>query len=121
MSDDDIEKAVKEAQEYEAQDKKRKEAIDAKNEADSFCVQTEKALGEVGDKVSADEKAQVEAEVKAMREILDKYKDNNEMTDDEVAEVKAQQEKLQTSAQKVFTKMYESAQQAAQAQGAGWS
>ena len=45
MSDDDIEKAVKEAQEYEAQDKKRKEAIDAKNEADSFCVQTEKALG----------------------------------------------------------------------------
>ena len=118
MSDDDIEKAVKEAQEYEAQDKKRKEAIDAKNEADSFCVQTEKALGEVGDKVSADEKAQVEAEVKAMREILDKYKDNNEMTDDEVAEVKAQQEKLQTSAQKVFTKMYESAQQAAQAQGA---
>ena len=51
MSDDDIEKAVKEAQEYEAQDKKRKEGIDARNDADSFVFQTEKALQEVGDKI----------------------------------------------------------------------
>jgi molecular chaperone DnaK len=117
MSDDDINKAVKEAAEFEAQDKKRKEAIDTKNEADSFAVQTEKALGEVGDKISADEKATVENDVKALRDILDKYKDNNELTDDQVAEIKAAHEKLQTSAQQVFTKMYEQAQKDAQANG----
>ncbi len=118
MSDEDIDKAVKEAAEYEAQDKKRKEAIDAKNEADAFCMQTEKALNEVGDKVSADEKATVEADIKALREILDKYKDNNDLTDDQVAEIKSTNEKLQTSAQQVFTKMYEAAQAAQQAAGA---
>ena len=117
MSDDDINNAVKEAAEFEAQDKKRKEAIDTKNEADSFAVQTEKALGEVGDKISADEKATVENDVKALRDILDKYKDNNELTDDQVAEIKAAHEKLQTSAQQVFTKMYEQAQKDAQANG----
>ena len=119
MSDDEIDKAIKEAQEFEAQDKKRKEAIDTKNEADSFCVQTENALKEVGDKVSADEKASVENELKAMRDILDKYKDNNDLTDDQVAEIKTQLEKLQTGAQQVFTKMYEAAQQAAAAQQTG--
>ncbi len=118
MSDADIDRAVKEAQEFEAQDKKRKEAIDAKNEADAFTVQTENALKEVGDKVDPNEKATVENEIKAMRDILDKYKDNNDLTDDQVAEIKAQHEKLQTSAQQVFTKMYEAAQQAAQAEGA---
>ena len=120
MSDDEIDKAVKEAAEYEAQDKKRKEAIDTKNEADAFCMQTEKALNEVGDKVSADEKATVEADIKALRDILDKYKDNNDLTDDQVAEIKTANEKLQTSAQQVFTKMYEAAQAAQQAtQNAG--
>jgi len=120
MSDDEIDKAVKEAAEYEAQDKKRKEAIETKNEADAFCMQTEKALNEVGDKVSADEKATVEADIKALRDILDKYKDNNDLTDDQVAEIKSANEKLQTSAQQVFTKMYEAAQAAQQAtQNAG--
>jgi molecular chaperone DnaK len=120
MSDDEIDKAVKEAAEYEAQDKKRKEAIDTKNEADAFCMQTEKALNEVGDKVSADEKATVEADIKALRDILEKYKDNNDLTDDQVAEIKTANEKLQTSAQQVFTKMYEAAQAAQQAtQNAG--
>ncbi len=56
MSDSDIEKAVKEAAEFEAQDKKRKEAIEARNEADSFVFQTEKALNEVGDKVPESDK-----------------------------------------------------------------
>lgn len=116
MSDEEIDRAVKEAREYEAQDKKRKEAIDAKNDADAFCVQTENALKEVGDKVSADEKSKVENEVKAMRDILDKYKDNTDLTDDQVNEIKAQKEKLQTAAQQVFTKMYEAAQQANAAQ-----
>ncbi|WP_419300104.1 Hsp70 family protein, partial [Acinetobacter guillouiae] len=62
MSDDDIDKAVKEAAEYEAQDKKRKDAIDARNDADSMVFQTEKALEEVGDKISPNDKAEVEAD-----------------------------------------------------------
>src|SRR5574344_1372455 len=83
MSDNDIDKAVKEAAEYEAQDKKRKENIDVRNEADSFAFQTEKALGEVGDKVDASQKATVEDDIKAVRDLLDKTKDQ-EMTDDQI-------------------------------------
>jgi len=115
MSDDEIEKAVKEAAEFEAQDKKRKEAIDTRNEADSFVFQTEKALNEVGDKISADEKANVEAEVANVKAILDRTA-NQEMSDSDVDELKAAKEKLMNSAQALFTKMYESMQQA---QGAG--
>ncbi len=119
MSDDEIDKAVKEAAEYEAQDKKRKEAIDVRNDADSFVFQTEKALADVGDKISADEKSAVEADLQAVKDILEKTKDN-EMTEDQVAELKAAQEKLTTSAQSLFTKMYENMQQAnAGAAGAG--
>ena len=109
MSDSDIEKAVKEAAEYEAQDKKRKEAIDARNDADSMVFQTEKALTEVGDKVSADEKAKVQEEVDAVKAILERTKDK-ELSDSEVDELKAAREKLMNSAQSVFSKMYESMQ-----------
>ncbi len=116
MSDADIEKAVKEAAEYEAQDKKRKEAVDARNDADAMVFQTEKALNEVGDKVSADEKATVQAEVDNVKAILERTKDQ-EMSESDVADLKAAHEKLMTSAQTVFTKMYES-MQGAQA-GAG--
>ncbi len=112
MSDDDIEKAVKEAAEYEAQDKKRKEAIDAINDADSMVFQTEKALNEVGDKIDASEKASVETEINAVKELVEKYR-NQEMSEDQVAELKAAQEKMMTSAQGVFTKMYEGMQGAA--------
>ena len=115
MSDDEIDRAVKEAAEYEAQDKKRKEAIDARNEADSFVFQTEKALGEVGDKIDASEKAGVEADLQAVKDILEKTKDQ-EMTDSQIDELKAAKEKLTNSAQSLFTKMYENMQQ--QAQGA---
>ena len=111
MSDEDIDKAVKEAAEYEAQDKKRKEAIDARNEADSFVFQTEKALNEVGDKIDASAKAGVEADLQALKDILERTKDT-EMTEDQVAEMKAAQEKLMTGAQALFTKMYEQAQAA---------
>ena len=115
MSDAEIEKAVKEAAEFEAQDKKRKEAIDTRNEADSFVFQTEKALNEVGDKISADEKAGVEAELANVKAILDRTA-NQEMSDSDVDELKAAKEKLMSSAQALFTKMYESMQGA---QGAG--
>ena len=111
MSDEEIDKAVKEAAEYEAQDKKRKEAIDTRNEADSFVFQTEKALGEVGDKIDASEKASVEADLQAVKDILEKTKDQ-EMSDGQIDELKAAKEKLTNSAQALFTKMYENMQQA---------
>ena len=109
MSDDEIDRAVKEAAEYEAQDKARKEAVDARNEADSFVFQTEKALKEAGDKIDANDKANVEADLNALKDLLDRTKDQ-EMTADQVAEMKAAQEKLMTGAQSLFAKMYEQAQ-----------
>ena len=109
MSDADIEKAVKEAAEYEAQDKKRKEAIDARNDADSMVFQTEKALNEVGDKISESDKADLEVELNNVKDLLEKTKDK-EMTEDEVSELKAAQEKMMEKAQSLFSKMYESMQ-----------
>ena len=112
MSDADIEKAVKEAAEYEAQDKKRKEAVDTRNEADSFVFQTEKALKDVGDKLSDSEKAPVEADLQALKDILEKTKDVQELSDSQLDELKAGKEKLMNSAQALFTKVYEQAQAA---------
>ena len=119
MSDEEIDRAVKEAAEFEAQDKKRKEAIDARNDADSFVFQTEKALEEVGDKIDAAEKSAVEADMAAVKSFLEAHPEAENMTESEVAELKAAQEKLQESAQKVFTKMYEQQAQAAGANQAG--
>ena len=118
MSDEDINKAVKEAAEFEAADKKRKEAIDARNEADSIVFQTEKALEEAGDKVDPTEKAAVEADLKDLKDLVEATKDQD-MTDAQVEDLKAKKDKLMTSAQNLFTKMYEAAAQAQQgAQGA---
>ena len=72
MSKDDIDKAVKEAAAYEAEDKKKKEAIDTRNEADSMVFQTEKAMEEVGDKIDANDKAAVEADLNALKEAINK-------------------------------------------------
>ena len=116
MSDDDIEKAVKEAAEFEAQDKKRKEAIDTRNDADAFVFQTEKALEEVGSSLDAADKSAVEADLNALKAMVEAHQNAEDMTDDQVAEMKAAKEKLTESAQKVVAKMYEQAQQA---QGAG--
>ena len=118
MSDEDIDKAVKEAAEFEAADKKRKEAIDVRNEADSIVFQTEKALEEAGDKVDPTEKAAVEADLKDLKDLVEATKDQD-MTDAQVEDLKAKKDKLMTSAQNLFTKMYEAAAQAQQgAQGA---
>ena len=116
MSDEDIEKAVKEAAEYEAQDRKRKEAIDARNDADSFVFQTEKALNEVGDKIDASEKSALEADLNELKALLESTKDT-EMTEDQVSELKGKQEALMSKAQNLFTKMYENMQGAAGAAG----
>ena len=117
MSDEEIDKAVKEAAEYEAQDKKRKEGIDAKNDADSMVFQTEKAMEEVGDKIDASDKAAVEADLNALKETISKCGD--ELTDAQIDELKAGKEKLMSSAQKLFEKVYQQAQGAAGAAGAG--
>ena len=117
MSKDDIDKAVKEAAAYEAEDKKRKEAIDARNEADSMVFQTEKALEEVGDKIDANDKTAVEADLNALKEAIAKAP-ADQMTDAQVDEIKAAKEKLMNSAQKLFSKVYEQAQAAQGAAGA---
>ena len=118
MSDDEIDKAVKEAAQYEAEDKKRKEAIDTKNEADQMAFQVEKALQDAGDKIDANEKASVEADLKALKDILEKV-DAENISESQVSDIKAAQEKLMTGAQNLFQKMYEQAQGAQGAQGAG--
>ena len=106
MSDYDIEKAVKEAAEYEAQDKKRKEGIEARNDADSMVFQTEKALDEVGDKLSDSDKSQVQADLQALKDVLAKT-DTENLSDSDIDELKAGKEKLMTSAQNLFAKLYE--------------
>ena len=118
MSDEEIDKAVKEAAEFEAQDKKRKEAIDARNEAESFVLQTEDALKQVGEQIDAADKSAVEADIAAVKSFLEAHPEADQMTEADVAELKAAQEKLTESAQKVFAKMYEQAQAAQGAAGA---
>ena len=117
MSKDDIDKAVKEAAAYEAEDKKKKEAIDTRNEADSMVFQTEKAMEEVGDKIDANDKAAVEDDLNALKEAINKAP-AEQMTDAQVEEIKAAKEKLMNSAQKLFAKVYEQAQAAQGAAGA---
>ena len=117
MSDEDIDKAVKEAAEYEAQDKKRKEAIEVRNDADSIVFQTQKALDEAGDKLDAADKSAVEADLNALKSLID-GKEAENLTDSDVDAIKAAKEKLMESAQKLFAKLYES-QAGAGAAGAG--
>ena len=119
MSEGDIDKAVKEAAEFEAQDKKRKEGIDARNEADSMVFQTENALKEVGDSLDAGDKAAVEADLNTLKEAINRAP-IDAMTEDQVNDIKAGKEKLMESAQKLFAKVYEKsgAQGATGAEGA---
>ena len=115
LSDDEIERAVKEAAEYEAQDKKRKEGVEVRNEADSLVFQTEKAMEEVGDKLDPSLKATVDEDLAHLKDLV--AKTNPEvMSDGEIEDIKAAKEKLMNSAQQLFSKMYEQAQ-AAQGQG----
>ena len=117
MSDDDIEKAIKDAKEYEAQDKKRKEAIDARNDADSAVFQIEKALKEAGDKVDAGNKATVESDLAELKAVLDRTKDQPDMSDADVDALKSGKEKLMNDSQQLFNAMYQNMQQNQQAGG----
>ena len=105
MSKEDIDKAVKEAEAFAAEDAKKKEEVDARNQADQMAFQVEKALGEFGDKVTADEKSSVQAKIDALKEAL-------KGTD--VEAIKARQKELEDAFQPVATRVY---QQAAGAQG----
>ena len=110
MSKEDVDKAVKEAEQYAAEDKKKREEVDVKNAADQMVFTTEKALGELGDKVSASEKADIEAKLGALKEAI---KGGN------VDDIKAKQDELQKAFYAVSEKVYKEAATSAQAaQGA---
>lgn len=113
MSKDDIDKAIREAQQFEAEDKKKKEGVDARNEADSFVFQTEKALKEVGDNISSQDRAKIQSDLDALKDALSKLPAEGILSDDQIANIKSLRENLSNSAQTVFTKMYEQAQQKA--------
>ena len=119
MSDEDIEKAVKEAAQFEAEDRRRKEGVDARNEADSIVFQTEKALKEVGDKIDANAKATVESEIADLKAILERTKDQTDISDADIDALKSGKEKLMNDSQQLFTQMYQNMQNAQNAQGAG--
>ncbi len=108
LSEDEIKKAVREAEQFANEDKERKEEVETRNHADSMVYSTEKTLKELGDKLSADDKAKVEAEVKAVQEAL-------KGTD--TAAIKAASEKLTEVSYEVFGKIYQQAQQEAAANG----
>ena len=109
MSDDEINKAVKEAAEFEAQDKARKEAVDTRNEADSLAMQVEKAMNDAGDKLDPTDKAEVESDLSTLKALLG-TDPSAELTPEQVSSIKSAKEKLLASSQKLFTKMYEQAQ-----------
>ncbi len=101
LSDEDIDRAVKEAEQYEEEDKKRKEAVDAKNQLDGLIFQMEKTIKENGDKISEEDKALVEESIKSAKE---------ELASDDTDRIKAATEKLSNDVQGVFAKIYQQAQ-----------
>ena len=113
MSDEEIEKAVKEAAQYEAEDRKRKEAVEARNEADSIVFQTEKAMKEAGDKIDGAVKGTVEADIEELKAVLERTKDQADISDSDIDALKSGKEKLMNDAQQLFAQMYQGAQGAA--------
>ena len=100
MSKDDIDKAVKDAEQYAAEDKKRREEVDVRNNADQMVFQTEKALGEFGDKVSAEEKSEIETKLSALKEAL---------KSGSIDDIKAKQDDLQKAFYAISEKVYQQA------------
>ena len=113
MSDEEIEKAVQEAAQYEAEDRKRKEAVEARNEADSIVFQTEKAMKEAGDKIDGAVKGTVEADIADLKAVLERTKDQTDLSDSDIDALKSGKEKLMNDAQQLFAQMYQGAQGAA--------
>ena len=117
LSEEEIDRAVKEAEQFAEQDRKRKEAIDAKNEADSLIFQTEKALGELEGKLADDEKAAVEGALNSLKDTI-KDMQPETMTETDVANVKSATEALTQEFYKISEKLYQQAQQAQGGDGA---
>ena len=109
MSKEDIDKAVKEAEAYAAEDKKRREAVDVRNNADQMIYQTEKTVTEFGDKLSEDEKSKIEAAKEALKEAL---------KGEDIDAIKAKQEELQKEIYAISEKIYKAAAEAQGAQNA---
>ena len=109
MSEADIDKAVREAKEFEAQDKARKEGIDARNDAEALVNQTRESMNQVGDKLDPALKATVENDLKALEDLVNST-DINNVTPEQTEELKAKRDTLMNSAQQLFSKMYEQAQ-----------
>ena len=109
LSDEDIEKAIKEAEQFAAEDKKKKEEVDTRNTADSMVYQTEKTLADLGDKITEEEKSGIQAEVDKLKELL-------KATELDVEAVKAQTEAVSKKFYEISSKLYADAQAQAQAQ-----
>ena len=107
MSKDDIDKAVKEAEQYAAEDKKRREDVDIRNNADQMVYQCEKTLTDMGDKIDESEKAAVQAKIDETKEAL---------KGDDIEKIKTASEALQQEIYKISEKVYKAAQEAAAAQ-----
>ena len=110
MSEADIDKAVREAAAFEAQDKRRKEGIDARNDADSIIFQTEQAMKDVGDKLDPSAKSAVEADIASLKQTVEETKDSDQLTDSQIDALKNGRERLMNSAQQLFAKVYENTQ-----------
>ena len=108
MSKEDIDKAVKEAEAYAAEDKKRREAVDIRNNADQMIYQTEKTVNEFGDKLSEEEKSKIETAKEALKEAL---------KGEDIEAIKAKQEDLQKEIYAISEKVYKAAAEAQGAQG----
>ena len=108
MNKDEVDRAVKEAEQYAAEDKKKREEVDTRNGADQMVFQTEKALTEMGDKIDASEKSDIESKIAALKEAL---------KGSDIEAIKARQDELQKAFYAVSEKMYQAAAQAQQAQG----
>lgn len=106
LSEDEIERAIKEAEQFAEQDKKKKEAIDTKNEADSLVFQTEKTLKELGDKIEAADKTKIEDELKKVKELLQKF-DTENINESQVAELKKAKESLTNIFYEISAKLYQ--------------
>ena len=111
LSEEEVDKAVKEAEKFAEEDKKRKESIETKNNADQLAYQTEKQLEELGDKVSADDKAKITAKLDALKAVKD---------GEDLEAIKKATEELTQEFYAISSKMYADAQGTAGAQGAGF-
>ena len=107
LTDAEIDRAVKEAEQYAAEDKKRKEAVDALNEADAMVMQTEKSLQELGDKVPADDKSNIESKLQDLKTLVQNNKNNQNLTDSQVEELKSKTESLTQALNQMAEKLYQ--------------